>query len=206
MMKNWAFGIILAAVAVTPAWAGNITTITFGNVSRDIGNLGPITEGSYQYNAVGASWSIQQNFGGPNPVVLPSEALTTFFGIPPTVGNTITFTRLDGGTFSFLSVDIFGRLPGVTNDVVQAQGFRNGTEVATLTLQSSVQAYKTVQAGPLFNTPIDTLRFVETQSNSSSLIMDNVALQVPEPASFFLVALAAPVLLVRWRQRRRVTK
>jgi hypothetical protein len=203
MMKKWASGIILAAVAATPAWAANVATITFGNVSRDIGNLGPITEGSYQYNAVGASWSIEQNYGGPNPVVLPSEALTTFFGIPPTVGNTITFTRLDGHTFNFLSVDIFGRLPGVTNDIVQAQGFLNGTEVATLNLQSSVQAYKTIQAGPLFNTPIDTLRFEEIQSNNSSLIMDNIVLQVPEPASFLLIALAAPVLLVRRRERRR---
>lgn len=202
-MKNRAFfGIIFAAVAVmiSPAWGANLTTITFGDVSHDIGDHGPITEGSYQYNAVGASWSIQQNFGSIDPFVLPSDALTTFFGIPPEVGNTISFTRLDGGTFNFLSVDVFGRLPEVTNDVVQAQGFLNGTEVATLTLQSSVQAYTTIQAGATFDTPIDTLRFEETQSNGSSLIMDNVVLQAPEPASVSLIALAAAVLLVRRRQ------
>jgi hypothetical protein len=202
-MKHGAFfGFVVAAVAaiIHPAW-GDVTTITFGTVSRDIGDKGPITEGAYQYNAVGTSWSIEQDYGGIDPVVLPSEALATFFGIPPIVGNTVSFTRLGGGTFNFRSVDIFGRLPQVTNDVVQAEGFVNGIEVATLTLQSSVQAYTTVQAGPMFDTPIDSLRFEETQSNGSGLFMDNLVLQVPEPASFLLISLAAPGLLVRRRRR-----
>jgi hypothetical protein len=197
-------GLFAVAGIIRPSWGDNIATITFGNVSGDIGNLGPITEGAYQYNAVGASWSIQQDYSEYiDPFVLPSDALTTFFGIPPAVGNTVSFTRLDGGTFNFLSVDIFGRLPGATNDVVQAQGFLNGTEVATLTLQSSVQAYTTIQAGSMFDTPIDTLRFEETQSNGSSLIMDNVVFdQVPEPASGSLIALAALGLLVRRGKKR----
>jgi hypothetical protein len=192
------FAFALASV-IHPA-SGDVSTITFGNVSHDIGNKGPIAEGDYQYNAVGASWSIQRDYSSYiSPFVLPSNALVTFFGIPPAVGNTLTLTRLDGGTFNFLSVDIFGRLPGATNDVVQAQGLRNGVTVATLNLQSSVQAYSTIQAGPMFATPVDSLRFEEIQSNGSGLILDNVVLQVPEPASVSLIALTAVGILVRRR-------
>jgi hypothetical protein len=201
-MKRGAWFVIgLATVAaiIQPAWA-DVSTITFGNVSHDIGDQGPIAEGAYQYNAVGASWSIQKDYSGfVDPFVLPSHAVTTFFGIPPAVGNTLSLTRLDGGTFNFLSVDIFGRIPGATNDVVEAQGFLDGVKIATLSLQSSVQAYATIQAGPMFATPVDSLRFVEIQSNGSSLILDNVVLQVPEPASSSLIAVVAVGLLVRCR-------
>src|SRR4051812_41254644 len=116
-MKQGAFFvIILATVAamIHPAW-GDVSTIAFGNISQDIGDKGPIAEGAYQYNAVGASWSIQKDYSPfIDPFVLPSHAVTTFFGIPPAVGNTLSLTRLDGGTFNFLSVDIFGRIPGAT--------------------------------------------------------------------------------------------
>src|SRR5207244_3896408 len=106
----------------------------------DIGNRGPRIEGEYRYNALGNSWSIETNFGD---FQLPDNALCTFWGSPPAVGNSITFNRVDGGSFYFQSVDIFGRLQGLRNDVIVARGFLNGTEVGNLTLQTSNQAWST---------------------------------------------------------------
>ena len=94
------------------------------------------------------------------------------------------------------------QLEGQINDVVEAQGFLNGSEVSTLTLQSSHEAFRAVQAGLLFDTPIDTFRLEEMQATNSALIMDNVVFsQVPEPASVSLMTLAGPALLLRRRRR-----
>jgi hypothetical protein len=198
-MKKWVWLVLIAAAAaMTRSAHAAQTVITFGNVSRDIGDDGPLPEFEFQYSAIGPSWSIQTDFGA---FTLPNHALTTFWGMPSAVGNSITFTRLDGDDFFFESVNIFGRVQGAPNDVLQAQGFRDGVQVGTLTLQSSLQAYTTIDTRAAFAAPIDSLRLLQTQSNDSALILDNLVFsEVPEPGSMALV-LAAGGLLLRRRER-----
>ena len=170
------------------------TTITFGDVDQDIGNRGPFIESGYEYNAVGTSWSIETNFGA---FQLTNPALCTFYGIPSAVGNSVTFNLVDGGTFYFQSVNLLGRLQGFTNDVIEAQGFLDGTEEGSMTLQSSNQTWTTVSATPEFATPIDMLQFEVVQANGSALIIDNVVLsEVPEPRPQLLMAFAALGMLI----------
>lgn len=181
------------------------TVITFGEADSYIGNHGPIVEDDYQYNALGESWSLQ-NGGLPDPVApFPhGSALVTFWRSPPAVGNVIWFSRLDGRPFSFVSLELRGRLDGPGNDVVLARGLLDRAEVASQFFQSSNAAWRIEPANSSFAAAIDELQFVLVEYNRSTLIFDNVTLAlVPEPSACVLLALGVPAL--PWVQRRRVT-
>jgi hypothetical protein len=185
-IKGLAFTLIaLALLGAGRAWAlGDTSTIKFGNTNRDIGNKGPNVEAGYQYTAVGASWSLEDQYSA------DGCALMTFWGIPPAVGNTTTFIRLDGAPFFFRSLNLEGRLQGQRNDVVVVRGLFQNDTVASQTFQSSNMTWSTVPASAAFAAPIDTLEFKLTESNSSALFFDNVVLQaVPEPAAGSILAI-----------------
>jgi hypothetical protein len=206
-MNHW-YRIALACSALTTMSASCLaefdpTFITFGEVDRDIGNDGPIVEGDYQYDAVGASWSLQD--GGPPAPLDPfpnGAALVTFWGTPPAVGNVIRFSRLDGKWFSFLSLELRGRLPDVRNDVVLARGFLNGAEVASQLFQSSDEAWRLAPANSSFSSALDELRIELVEYNLSALILDNLAFAlVPEPNACLLLAIGVSAL-AQLRRRR----
>jgi hypothetical protein len=174
----------LALLGASSARASSDTyAITFGQTNRDIGNKGPNVENGYQYTAVGASWSLEDQYA------LNGCALMTFWGIPPAVGNMTTFVRTDGSPFFFHSLDLRGRLQGQRNDVVVVRGLMHDAFVASQTFQSSSETWSTVTASAGFAAPVDTLQFTQTESNNSALLFDNVVLQVlPEPTGALLAA------------------
>jgi hypothetical protein len=193
----------LMLVSASAAFAETSTLITFGETDIDIGNHGPIVENGYQYNAMGASWSLQN--GGP-PADLdyfPSgSALVTFWGIEPVVGNVVDFSRLDGRPFLFQSLQLRGRIDGARNDVVLARGFFGGAEVANQLFQSSSELWRTDEANSSFATAIDELRLEVVEYNFSTLIFDNLTFEVvPEPSGCVLVAFVASAFLML-RHRR----
>jgi len=160
---------LIPIVAVTEVSGPDI--ITFGEIAHDIGNMGPVVEKGYQYEGVGSSWSVQGGYGP------DGNALLTFWGIPPMVGNILTFKRVDGSPFRFLSLELRGRIQGARNDVVMARGFLNGVEVASQVLQSSNEAWRIEFANTSFVAPIDTLKFELVESNLAALIFDNLTVE-----------------------------
>ena len=179
--------------------------ITFGETSRDIGDQGPISENGYQYEAVGASWSLQDGHFPPELGLFPNgNALVTFWGIPPAVGNLTSFKRLDESPFLFLSVELRGRLDGQRNDVVMARGFLDGVEVASQVLQSSNEVWRIQLANSGFAAPVDVVQFELVESNDAALIFDNLVFApVPEPGTCALLAIGLSALA--WVRNRRVT-
>jgi hypothetical protein len=177
----------IIVLSTTSAVTAQTTTITFGTQSRDIGNIGPIAENGYTYNAVGNSWQlINATLGG---FVGDGNALVTYWGIPPALGNTITFERAAHGDFLWQSFDLEGRLQNQRNDVVLAQGFLSGVQVASQTLQSSNAFWQLETTAPAFNNPVDSLRFTVVELNGATLMFDNMTFTaVPEPgAGLFLI-------------------
>ena len=190
--------VALSGYGTAVATAAEPAVITFGNATLALADHGPLEEGGFRYVASGESWNTQ--LGPPFIPAFPTgHALVTFWGVPVTVGQSVTFTRPDRETFTFNSVDIRGRLEGQRNDVVEVLGFLDGARIARQTLQSSTEAWATRAAVPEFATPIDELRLVLVERNGSALIVDNVRFNaIPEPT---MLAAALPFALLTRRRR-----
>jgi hypothetical protein len=163
-------------------------TITFGEGSHDIGDMGPIDESGYRYEPIGASWQLigpdVWDHGG------VGNALFSFYGIHPAIGNVTTFRRLDESPFVFQSLELRGRFEGQRNSVVVAFGFLDGIEVASQALQSSSETWRMQIADSGFLKPIDKLRLEVVEINGSAVMFDNLVFTpVPEPKVYALLAL-----------------
>ncbi len=177
--------------------------ITFGTVGHVLTNDGPLTEGSFTYEAtVGTGWEIQTTFG--NPVA----ALATFFDNESSQeSDEVKFARTDGGLFTFDSVDFLSLsspLSANPPDQLLFSGFLGSSLIGTLPLEYS-STFQTVSSG--ISGAIDRLMLNVTFHSSvgSGAIVDNLVLTpVPEPSAFvlWLLAGAAPLGFV-WRKSRR---
>lgn len=177
--------------------------ITFGNAAVDRLDLQPpIVESGFQYEVVsGSGWELQTFFSN------PGAALATFFnGQFAFPGDTIAFTRVGGGRFTFAAVDYRG-LEGRGQDLLFA-GFLAGAPTGqTLLITTNPDFFQTFASG--FTTAIDRLTITVSSLEPTTGIIDNLVLDpVPEirasSAAAPLACLALALVLVHDRRRRAV--
>ena len=194
--------VALAMLLLRPGQTQELEIITFGTVGHVLANDGPLTEGSFTYEAtVGTGWEIQTTFG--NPVA----ASATFFGNESSQeSDEVKFARTDGGLFTFDSVDFLSLsspLSANPPDQLLSSVLRKSL-IGTLPLEYS-STFQTVSSG--ISGAIDRLMLNVTFHSSvgSGAIVDNLVLTpVPEPSAFvlWLSAGEAPLGFV-WRKSRR---
>ena len=173
--------------------------ITFGTSDIDRLDLaGTQTEGAFNYTAFGDGWELQTVFGNP-----PAALVTYFNDEGSTAGNSVFFSRNNGGLFSFTSVD-FRTILDNTSDTIEFTGVRNGIVTGTLAVSFSTTSFQTLLSN--FSDPIDTLVIQVIGEGTNAAVFDNLVLNpvaIPEPTACLVLGGLAALLAGTSRQRKR---
>ena len=181
-MRHLLIGVVFILTA-TAASAGVVTFDTLPGVNAD--PFTTITEDGITVNSLSGEW--QQGFNVGNPV--PS----LFF-----FSETAALEVLTGGTFTFTSVDL--GTGGSLGPAYQVSGYLASIEVLNFSGAAADNLFHTI----LNSTPgvvLDRL-VIATTLQSSSANVDNIVVNgadIPEPATFALVALGLLLLAKRRR-------
>jgi hypothetical protein len=116
-----------------------------------------------------------------------------------------TFTFTDGGTFTFVSLDLDNPGFGGTLTAVTVDGYRGATLVAadSFDVPSAFETPTTFDALNLAGLDINSLVVTVTSNNLETPLLDSVTFTaVPEPAAIWMLSLGiGGILGLRWKRK-----
>lgn len=205
MMGKRLFGLL--AILLLSAVQARADVITFGTGNTDqLGSAGPQVEGAYTYQATGDGWEIENALGNP-----PSALATFFNGEISSLGDSVEFSRTDGGDFNFDSVDY--STIGTQFDQLLFSGYLNGNLVDTIHIDAATAGLADFHTVAGFGGPIDQLVVSIDHIGDfprGAMLLDNLTLSsdaaaVPEPSSIALLAIGGfGAIAGAYRRRRQV--
>jgi hypothetical protein len=182
--------VLLMALGVGTSEA---TTITFdGLVGPNFTPFATYNEGGFTVTALLGSWFEAHLFGNPVPDIFGTSA-TSAVGVTRQGGGTFTFSSVDIGNAAEPDLPLAFTIEGVLNNAVlfSTGGSKNNLGFGAF-------------PGGSPSTAIDLLR-ISFASQTSSYNIDNIIVNVPEPASLMMMSVGVFGLVVvrrHWQRHR----